>query len=164
MEIVNHRAMAEDQLTCPEVTKHKEGKCPKSIRVAEVEFSPGVTLTCDTSDGKRARPIVPHKWRPIIFKMYHNLHHPGQKRTLQKIEEKYYWQEMRKDVSSWVNTCKSCQECKTQKTIFPPLKHRPIVDDRFKDLQIDVVGPLPPSESMKYLLTVLDRRTRCKVG
>ena len=31
---------------------------------------------------------------------------------------------------------------------------------RFKDLQIDVVGPMEQSEGMRYLLTVLDRTSR----
>ena len=35
-----------------------------------------------------------------------------------------------------------------------------MADPRFKDLQIDVVGPLPPSESMRYILTVHDSTTR----
>ena len=43
---------------------------------------------------------------------------------------------------------------------MPPTKQLPVPDRRFSDVQIDVVGPLPESEGMKYLLTILDRTTR----
>ena len=36
----------------------------------------------------------------------------------------------------------------------------PVPDVRFLSLQIDVVGPLPPSEGMTYLLSIWDRTTR----
>ena len=50
--------------------------------------------------------------------------------------------------------------CKKFKTIRPPLNHRPVGDTRWADLHIDIVGPLVPSEGMRYLLTILDRTTR----
>ena len=37
---------------------------------------------------------------------------------------------------------------------------RPVWYPRFRDIQIDVVGPLPPSEGYSYLLTIFDRTTR----
>ena len=78
----------------------------------------------------------------------------------EKVEESYYWPGMKEDISTYVKQCMDCQVCKPQKAIRPPVDHRPILEGRFKDLQIDVVGPLPPSETMRYLLTVFDRTTR----
>ena len=51
---------------------------------------------------------------------------------------------MPKDVSRFVNHCITCQKVKPYKTIKPPMKQRPISDDRFKDIQVDIVGPLHP--------------------
>ena len=67
---------------------------------------------------------------------------------------------MRKHISLHVRQCHQCQACKSTRSIQPPLHHRPVEDKQFRDLQIDVVGPLPASEGMKYLLTILDRTTR----
>ena len=36
------------------------------------------------------------------------------------------------------------------------MDHIPVTDERFKDVQVDVVGPLPNSEGMRYLMTMLD--------
>ena len=33
-------------------------------------------------------------------------------------------------------------------------------DTRFSSLQVDIVGPLPPSRGHKYLLTIIDRTSR----
>ena len=94
------------------------------------------------------------------MRMYHNLHHPGEDATLEKVQAKYHWDTIRKDVIEYVKQCHSCQAVKMGKTILPPMDHIPVSDERFKDVQIDVVGPLPPSERMRYLLTMLDRTTR----
>ena len=63
-------------------------------------------------------------------------------------------------ISFYVRNCASCLATKATPAIKPPVQQRPVQDDRFLDLQIDVVGPLPPSEGHKYLLTVHDRRSR----
>jgi transposase InsO family protein len=159
-EMVDHKAMSKDQAKCKDTAAHREGKHPRNVKMMDIEFSPGTWLYCNVTDGIRSRPLVPVEWRDIIFKMFHGLHHPGQKATVDKVETRYYWPDLRKDVSAKVKQCKPCQETKSEKSIQPPLKKRLVDDPRFKDLQIDVVGPLPVSEGMRYLLTIHDRTTR----
>ena len=49
---------------------------------------------------------------------------------------------MRKDISSFVKQCDVCQKCKPYKRIQPPVAQIPVTwNPRFKDLQINVVGP-----------------------
>ena len=43
---------------------------------------------------------------------------------------------------------------------MPPLDSRPIMQPRFQDVMLDLVGPLPPSEGQRYLLTVICRTSR----
>ena len=160
LEIVDHRALARDQKTCSDVIRHLNGKCPKSIKLKQIEFSPGVTVLCDVSDGKKARPLVPITWRQLIIGMFHQLKHPGQAGTLKKVSDRYYWPDMGKDVSEMVRQCPDCNAVKVTPAIRPPQNHIPVTEHRFKDLQVDVVGPLPPSRGKKYLLTILDRTTR----
>ena len=151
-------AIAKDQAKCPDVKAHRKGQRPKAVKMEDVSFG-DVTLYCDTSTGN-PRPLLPKQWRDTTMKLFHNLSHPGNKATFKKISEKYYWPDMRKHISIFVRKCHQCQSCKSPSSIVPPLHHRPVSDKRFRDLQIDVVGPLPVSEGMRYLLTVLDRTTR----
>ena len=41
-----------------------------------------------------------------------------------------------------------------------PLTHRVEPDQRFSSLHVDLVGPLPQSENMRYIFTIVDRFTR----
>ena len=63
-------------------------------------------------------------------------------------------------MAKYVSQCMPCQKTKQAKAIKPPVCRIPVVDRRFSDLQVDVVGPLPASRGMKYLLTILDRTSR----
>ena len=67
---------------------------------------------------------------------------------------------MRKDVAEYVDLCVPCARCKPSPIIKPPMDPRPVMAPRFRDLQLDIVGPLPPSEGKRYLMTILDRTSR----
>ena len=56
--------------------------------------------------------------------------------------------------------CQDCQAVKPYKAIRPVVAQIPVPDKRFSSVQIDVVGPLPQSQGMKYMLTIFDRTTR----
>ena len=42
----------------------------------------------------------------------------------------------------------------------PELWEIPVPSRRFTEVNIDIVGPLPPWEGFRYLLTMIDRNTR----
>ena len=48
----------------------------------------------------------------------------------------------------------------SKQTINPPAKIFPVPRSRFTHLHVDVVGPLPPSEGMSYILSIICCRTR----
>ena len=157
---VDPKDLALDQETCPDVARHRAGQHVTGLNVSKVEFAPGVWLWADVSDGKKSRPIVPKKHREPLIKLFHCLSHPGQRETLKKVSARYYWPDIRKDVSNYVSNCHECLSCKPSKQITPPLDPRPAIQPRFQDLVVDIVGPLPVSEGMRYLLTVVDRASR----
>ena len=66
----------------------------------------------------------------------------------------------RMDVLRLARECLACTASKTTRHILSPLVHRPVPGARFSSLHSDLVGPLPPSEGFRYLLTVIDRSTR----
>ena len=51
-EIVSHTELAKAQADCQDVESHTQGKKPKTLTMAEVEFSKGNTLYCEVSGQK----------------------------------------------------------------------------------------------------------------
>lgn len=117
------------------------------------------SLICNTSTSVM-RPFVPTCLRRKIFNTLHGQSHPGIKATVQSITQKYFWPNMRRDVSSWAKTCTKCQINKISRHIRTPLTNFPLPNQRFEHIHIDIIGPLPPSEGYLYCLTCIDRFTR----
>ena len=159
LELISHKALAAAQDVCPEVLRHRQGQCPKSVTMSNIEFSPGVHLYCDTSTGTN-RPLVPAAFRPTIMAMFHQVAHCAKAESIRKVSHRYYWPNLRSDVATYVSQCQSCQATQPFKAIRPPVKSIPVPQQRFSSLQVDVVGPMPVSEGMRYLLTIFDRTTR----
>ena len=157
---IDHKKLAAAQETCPDVASHRKGLQAAGLNFTDVEFSPGVWLYCDRSFNKKARPLVPAAFRILITRMFHDIAHIGQKETVDRIAARYYWPNMKTDISSYVSKCHHCNSCKPHKIVNPPLNPNPVHSSRFSELQVDIVGPLPQSEGYRYLLTILDRTTR----
>ena len=77
---------------------------PKSVQIADVPFSAEVTLFCEVSANK-PRPLVPKPWREQVMRILHQISHGGQKDTIAKVSNAYYWPKMRQDVSEFVKQC-----------------------------------------------------------
>ena len=159
VDLVDHKLLARDQQTCQDIQAHKEGKMPKSVQVADVPFSAEVTLFCEVSRQK-PRPVVPKPWREQIMRLFHQISHGGQKDTINKVSNAYYWPRMNQDISEYVKQCQNCQAVKSFKTVRPEQHSIHVPDQRFSSIQVDIVGPLPPSEGNRYLLTIWDRTSR----
>ena len=119
----------------------------------------GSSILCDTSTG-RARPILPASWTRPVFDIIHGLSHPGPKPTQEAITQRFVWHGMKKDIQQWCQECHACQSSKYHRHTRAPLQQRPLPTARFQSIHIDLVGPLPESQKMTYLLTIIDRFTR----
>ena len=53
-----------------------------------------------------------------------------------------------------------CQTSKVARHIRTPLRQFELPHRRFDDINVDLVGPLPPSQGFGYLLTIVDWFTR----
>ena len=152
---VDFRQMADLQKVCPEVAKL--AKSP-SLRVVTTTVG-DVSLLCDVS-ARAPRPLVPSALRHVVFSALHNLAHPGRRASTRLISSRFVWRGLARDVSLWSAQCASCQRGKVTSHTSAPIQHVPVPDLPFSAVNLDVVGPLPVSSSMKYLLTVVDRTTR----
>lgn len=119
----------------------------------------GVMLWCDVSTGQ-ARPLVPPGWRRAVFDNIHGLSHPGRKASVRLVAQKFVWRGLKKDVRDWVDLCVACQRAKIHRHTKSPLERFVVPERRFDHVNIDLVGPLPPSHGFSYLLTMVDRTTR----
>ena len=119
-----------------------------------------VPLYCEISQVSNPRPLLPKDQRSLVLNLLHHLDHPGQRETLRRASASYYWPDIRKDVEGFVKSCHPCQVAKQSGTVNPGVGAFPVPDQRFSVIHIDVVGPLPPSEGQKYLLSVFCRTSR----
>ena len=103
--------------------------------------------------------MVPASFRRRIFEAIHGLSHPGIHTTRRLLTAKFVWPRVAADAATWARACIACQQAKTIRHIHPLHEFQP-VRRRFEHLHIDVVGPLPPSQTITDLQTVVDRLTR----
>ena len=116
-------------------------------------------IICDVSLGS-PRPVVPQDWRKRVFDSVHNLSHPGVRTTRKMVASKFVWTGMNKQVGEWARTCIACQQSKITRHVRAPVEHITVPNRRFDEINIDLVGPLPPSQGFTYLFTIVDRFTR----
>ncbi|XP_064116542.1 uncharacterized protein LOC135222385 [Macrobrachium nipponense] len=76
------------------------------------------------------------------------------------LTEKFVWHGILKDSLEWARTCVPCQTSKVSQHTESGVGEFPQPKRRFGHIHVDVVGPLPPSEGTRYLLTIIDRSTR----
>ena len=89
--------------------------------------------------------------------------HLGVKKTEDRIQTNFFWPGLHEDVTSF---CRSCDVC--QKTVArgsmprAPLGEMPLIDQSFKRVALDLVGPTAPASDKghRYTLTLVDYATR----
>ena len=110
--------------------------------------------------------VIPEKYRTKLLYLAHenNLSgHFGVRKTFQKVAVHFFRPEMRRDVKRHVMSCKVCQLVgkPNQKIPKAPLIPIPSVGEPFREVIIDVVGPLPRTRGgHEYILTMVDRMSR----
>ena len=130
------------------------------MQLEDIACGPGdTTLLCDVSRGQ-PRPVVPDAWRRTVFDAFQGLSHPGIRSTKRLITDRFVWHGITKQVGKWAAECVRCQQSKIQLHTKAPLQTFSVPPRRFDHINIDIVGPLPPSRGYTYLLTVVDRFTR----
>ncbi|KAJ8410604.1 hypothetical protein AAFF_G00195080 [Aldrovandia affinis] len=61
---------------------------------------------------------------------------------------------------AWVNMGVECQCAKVHRHVKALFELFEVPEKRFDHVNVDLVGPLPPSRGFTYLLTMVDRTTR----
>ncbi|GFW95180.1 hypothetical protein TNCV_313841 [Trichonephila clavipes] len=111
---------------------------------------------CDPSTGT-ARPYIPKQHRQDVFSALHNLSHPGIRRSVHLMKQRFVWPLISSDVAKWARHCLACQKSKIHRHTRSPLSSFQEPSQRFDPVHLDLIGPLPPSNGYTYCLTMIDR-------
>ena len=157
-DIIDPKAVAEEQELCQEVKNCKLGNHPVALSFDNVDID-GTNLFCEVS-GPKARPLLPKPFRKTILEAYHGIDHAGKAESIRRAASSFFWSDLKKEMNSLVEACHPCKSTKPSKAKEPNLGHFPVPQRRFSHIHVDVCGPLPPSRGHRFLLTVICRSTR----
>ncbi|KAM4577522.1 gypsy retrotransposon integrase-like protein 1 [Odontesthes bonariensis] len=107
-------------------------------------------------DEKREVVIEAERKREIFLDCHFNDigHHLGQKKTVHRIQSKYYWLGIIKDVVDWIKVCETCQHTERSKNLARTV--RPIkVDAPWDIVGIDFIGPFPETRQGNNCVTLI---------
>ena len=140
------------------------------FKLAEKEDSPfflqkGVLMRNKSKNSSDARLVLPTESRSEAMDMFHDSKisgaHMSYHKTMDRLTERFWWPNMRKEVDFWI---KSCMQCATHKPSKPSKLGRLMsipVSEPFEIVGIDVVGPLTVSEhGNRWIVVITDHFTK----
>ncbi|GFX18785.1 hypothetical protein TNCV_3019421 [Trichonephila clavipes] len=152
---IDYDCIAETQQTDQEL--HTLIASGTSLELKKVTFPNSSTeIMCDLSTGT-ARPYIPKQHRQDVFSAMHNLSHPGIRRSVHLMKQRFVWPSISSDVAKWPRHCLAYQKSKIHRHTRSPLSSFQEPSQRFDHVHLDLIGPLPPSNVYTYCLTMIDR-------
>lgn len=106
--------------------------------------------------------VVPKGMRYDIIRQAHDIGHFGTKKTMEKLQEEFAFENMKKHVDHYINNCVTCilasRKKGKQEELLKPI---PKEEAPFHTWHIDHVGPLPSTnKNYKYLFVIVDAFTK----
>ncbi|KFM56688.1 Retrovirus-related Pol polyprotein from transposon 412, partial [Stegodyphus mimosarum] len=120
----------------------------------------------ESDDGKtfRWQLVLPRSRIPDVLKELHSSPaggHFGIMKTLQRVRERFYWNNAKDDVQKWCRTCDACVSRKGPKKRSRGKLQRYNVGAPFERIAFDILGPLPrTADGNKYILVAIDYFTK----
>ncbi len=107
------------------------------------------------------RLFVPEALRPEVLQWGHESRvtcHPGVRRSLAAIRQRFWWPSIGQDVRQFVLACSVCAQNKiSNRPSVGLLQPLPIPSRPWSHIALDFVSGLPPSRGYTVILTVVDR-------
>lgn len=104
--------------------------------------------------------IIPHRLISSALKHAHEVSgHLGQKKTIKKAEELFYWANLKVDVCNYVKQCTTCQRFKGH-GLQQSWQELPSVGKPLERVGIDVTDMIAGSEGYRYVFSVVDHYSR----
>lgn len=156
--IISTEDLAEGQQQDKELQEILNGKTCLKLKSFTLTGST-YPLYCESSE-EAIKPYIPRTLRRRIFDSVHGLAHPSGRSTRQQIRQKFVWPGMNKDITHWAKTCLPCQRAKISRHVKLIPDKIAVPDERFYQVHLDIIGPLPINKSYRYCLTMIDRYSR----
>jgi hypothetical protein len=107
------------------------------------------------------RIVVPTKLIPKVMNLAHEntiSGHLGRNKMLHRIEQHFYWPKFYRTINNYVKSCDTCQKlAKTGSPSKATLQPLPLMQEPFKRIILDIVGPLNTCTSgNRFILTIMD--------
>jgi len=109
---------------------------------------------------------VPKELRGEVLRLAHDppmAGHMGAKRTRERAWSSFYWPGMAADVRRYCSSCDVCQRTSPRGQVLKvPLERMPLIDEPFRRVAVDLVGPIQPAsdKGYRYILVMVDYATR----
>lgn len=125
-----------------------------------------VTLGAGENKYRKWVPFVPFSHRADLVSRFHEgFGHARSKNMIVLLTSRFWWPNMRNDITSWIAPCPSCQinsakQAKSQEAMHPmPIPHA------FQRWHLDFVGELPTTlHGNRWLLTAVDAATNWPIA
>ena len=109
---------------------------------------------------------VPKELHGSILEQYHDLStsaHLGIKRTIIKLNERFFWPNMNKFIEYFIKSCKLCQFKKSPKTRINGLMQPIVTGSVFEMVAIDHLGPFVKSNGHQYIIVLTDNFSKLAI-
>ena len=105
--------------------------------------------------------IVPQTLKLKAMELAHvTSGHLGQKKTISKAEEMFYWCNLKVDVCKYVKECITCQQYKGSSGMTQKWQEMPPVSKPLERIGIDLTDMVGGTNARRYVLTVIDHYSR----
>ena len=139
------------QATCSQLAKMREST---TLQLEKIQVH-GAHVWSDLSTAV-LRPFIPEGSRRQVFKLIHELAHPGIRATMRAVTSRFVWHGVANDVQRLCKECVACYKAKPGIVESTPVERIPIPLQRFSHVHVDVVEPLPAAcEGQRYLLSII---------
>ena len=108
--------------------------------------------------------VVPASLRQTVLRECHDVPsvgHVGMRRTLELVDRQFHWHGLRGDVTSYVRSCPTCQQMKSDNRakagLLQPLE---IPSRKWEQVTTDLVTDLPESDGYTAIAVFVDRFTK----
>lgn len=108
--------------------------------------------------------VIPTDLQNEILRLYHDspsTGHLGFKKTLTRIQERFYWPNLFTQVKDYVRTCDSCQRVNVPtRAKYGLLKSVEVASKPFEKISMDFLEGLPSSQGYTNILVMVDSNSR----
>jgi hypothetical protein len=102
--------------------------------------------------------------RRLLMQTAHDLPesgHPGGDRLFEMVQREYWWPTLYEDCKLFATACLSCRRKKPSTLRYQGvLKPLPVPIQRWRNISVDFVGPLPLSSGFNMIMVVVDRLSK----